>query len=352
MPITENRPFIAFVVIVSLAFAWVVSPFYGSILWAVVAAIIFAPLNRRIAGAIPKWPNLAATITLLAIIAVVILPSAMIATSLVQEVVGLYQRIETREIDFARVLADIQRNLPGWATDMLQRLGMTDFNLMNEKFTSAIANVARTVATGAVDVGQSAFGFFIGLGVMLYLAFFLLRDGDLLIKTVGARIPLLPVQKGALLDKFTVVIRATIKGSVVVAILQGLIGGFIFWALDIRAALLGGVLMGFLSLLPAIGTGLIWAPVAIYLFVTGAVWEGTILVLCGLFVIGMVDNLLRPILVGKDTRMPDFVVLISTLGGIAIFGINGFILGPVIAALFMAAWDIFGQLPNGQRAGK
>ena len=103
------------------------------------------------------------------------------------------------------------------------------------------------------------------------------------------------------------------------------------------------VAMGIFSLVPAIGTGIVWVPVAIYLLATGAVWQGIILTLCGIFIIGMVDNLLRPILVGKETRMPDYLVLISTLGGLGIFGLNGFLIGPVIAALFLAAWDIFGK---------
>jgi predicted PurR-regulated permease PerM len=136
------------------------------------------------------------------------------------------------------------------------------------------------------------------------------------------------------------VIRATIKGSVIVAIVQGLIGGIVFWALGVEGALLWGVMMGLFSLLPAVGTGLVWVPVAIYLFAIGAIAKGLILVICGLFVIGMVDNILRPILVGRDTRMPDYVVLISTLGGLQLFGFSGIVIGPVIAALFIAIWNI------------
>jgi len=106
---------------------------------------------------------------------------------------------------------------------------------------------------------------------------------------------------------------------------------------------LWGVAMGFFSLLPAVGTGIIWLPVAIYLLVTGAVWKGMVLIFCGLFVIGTIDNILRPLLVGKETRLPDYVVLISTLGGITLFGFHGFVLGPVIAALFISAWDIMSR---------
>jgi predicted PurR-regulated permease PerM len=132
-----------------------------------------------------------------------------------------------------------------------------------------------------------------------------------------------------------------VKGNIVVAILQGALGGLIFWLLGIHAPLLWGVLMAFLSLLPAVGAGLVWAPVALYFLATGAVWQGAVLIAFGVLVIGLVDNLLRPVLVGKDTRMPDYVVLVSTLGGIAIFGLNGFVIGPLIAAMFIAARDLF-----------
>ena len=144
-------------------------------------------------------------------------------------------------------------------------------------------------------------------------------------------------------DKFTTVIRATVKGSIVVAIVQGILGGLTFYLLDIHAPLLWGVVMGLLSLVPAIGTGLIWVPVGIYLLATGDTSRGMTLLFIGFFVISMVDNILRPILVGKDTRMPDYVVLIATLGGISVLGINGFIIGPVIAAMFIAAWDIYAE---------
>ena len=176
---------------------------------------------------------------------------------------------------------------------------------------------------------------------MLYLLFFLLRDEDALSKRIRNAIPLHAERQRAFLLKFTIVIRATVKGDMLVALLQGALGGLIFWVLGISAPLLWAVVMAFFSLVPAIGAGLIWIPVAVYLLVTGAIWQGVVLIAFGALVIGLVDNFLRPILVGKDTKMPDYVVLISTLGGIATFGLNGFVIGPVIAAMFIAAWDIF-----------
>jgi predicted PurR-regulated permease PerM len=128
---------------------------------------------------------------------------------------------------------------------------------------------------------------------------------------------------------------------VLVAIAQGALGGLIFWILGVQAPLLWAVVMAFLSLLPAVGAAIVWAPVAVYFLVTGSVWQGVVLIAFGVFVIGLVDNVLRPVLVGKDTKMPDYVVLLSTVGGMALFGLNGFVIGPVIAALFIAAWDLF-----------
>jgi predicted PurR-regulated permease PerM len=133
-----------------------------------------------------------------------------------------------------------------------------------------------------------------------------------------------------------------VKGNLLVAAIQGALGGLAFWFLGVSGALLWAVLMAVLSLVPAVGAAIVWLPVALYFFMTDAIWQGVLLIVWGVLVIGLVDNLLRPILVGKDTLMPDYVVMISTVGGMAAFGINGFVLGPLIAAMFIAAWDIYG----------
>ena len=173
----------------------------------------------------------------------------------------------------------------------------------------------------------------------------------MLIERIEQMIPLEEEKREILMERFLVVIRATIKGSLIIAIIQGGLGGLVFWALDIRGALLWALLMGVSSLIPAIGTGFVWVPVALFLLVTGNIWQGIVLILCGVFVISMVDNLVRPILVGRDTRMPDYVVLISTLGGLQLFGINGIVIGPLVAALFIAIWSIFSDMHQvyGQR---
>ncbi len=344
----EDRTFLALIVVVSLAFAWVLLPFFGAILWALIAAILFEPLNRRLLAKFPGRPNLTALVTLLVILAMVILPAITLGIFLLQEATAIYARIEVGQFDIAGYFRQVQALLPDWAISMLRRLGLGNISAIREKMADGIADSFQILAAQTVVIGQRTFGFLVGLGVMLYLTYFLIRDGDALVEKLRGTVPLHPAQRNALLSKFVTVIRATVKGSIIVAIVQGAVGGVVFWSLGISGALLWGVLMGFLSLIPAVGTGLVWVPVAFYLFVSGSIWQGVVLVFCGFFVIGLIDNLLRPILVGRDARMPDYLVLISTLGGIELFGLNGIVIGPVIAALFMAVWEI---VAAGRRSG-
>ena len=192
-----------------------------------------------------------------------------------------------------------------------------------------------------MQLGQGTLQFFISLALMIYLAFFMLRDGPQLIGKLVHALPLGDERERRLFDKLAEVIRATVKGNLAVAAVQGTLGGLIFWALGIPGAFLWGVVMTLLSLIPVVGAGLIWLPVAIYLFATGEWVKGLILFGFGAAVIGLVDNVLRPILVGRDTKLPDYIVLLSTLGGFALFGISGFVIGPLVAAMFVTFWDIF-----------
>jgi predicted PurR-regulated permease PerM len=280
---------------------------------------------------------------LLLVITLVIVPAFVVGSLLVDEALNTYQQLQSRQIDLGKVMRDLQAAIPnGWRV-YTDRYLTSDIDGLQEKLSSILTSGLQLIAGQAVNIGQRAFSFAMSLGVMLYLTFFLLRDGRFLSRRIGELVPIRAEQRSALFAKFTTVVRATVKGSVIVAIVQGVLGGSIFAILDIRASLLWGVVMGLLALIPAVGTGLVWAPVSIYLLATGSVTEGIVLLLCGVFIISMVDNVLRPILVGQDTRMPDYVVLISTLGGLSVMGINGLIVGPVIAAMFIAAWEIFGD---------
>lgn len=343
----EDAGFLVLVLLVTLAFVWLSLPFFGAILWGVVTAIVFAPVYRWLVLRMRGHRNTSAGLTILLILAVVILPAILVAVSLVQEAATLYAKFQSGQINLAAMFADLRHALPGWARRVLDYWGLRDFNGVQRVVGSGISAGLQNIAAQALVVGQGALSFFASLSVMLYLTYFLLRDGKTLGRQIKSAVPLRPSLRDALVEHFVVVVRATMKGTVVVAIVQGLVGGIIFGLLGVEGALLWGLLMGLFSLVPAVGTAIVWIPVALYLFVTGSVWQGVVLAGCGIFVIGMIDNILRPILVGQDTRMPDFVVLIATLAGIELFGLNGFIVGPVIAALFIAVWKIVAE----QRAG-
>jgi predicted PurR-regulated permease PerM len=337
----ETRAFVLLLVVVTLAFGVILLPFWSAVFWGVIIAILFAPLQRRLVRRMGQRRTWAAVTTLAIILLIVTPPLILIVGTLVQESSAVYARIQSGELNFGRYFQEIVDALPPWFTNVLDRFGLGNLVDIQQRLTAVVAQASQLIATQALGIGQNTLEFVVGFFIALYPAFFLLRDGPALTLRIKAAIPLDEPHKLSLARKFATVIRATVKGNIVIAVTQGALGGLAFWVLDVRGALLWGVLMAFLSLLPAVGAGLIWGPVAVYLLVTGSVAQGVGLIAFGVLAIGMVDNVLRPILVGKDTRMPDYIVLISTLGGLAVFGINGFIIGPVIAAMFIAVWDIY-----------
>ncbi|WP_258241089.1 MULTISPECIES: AI-2E family transporter [Pseudidiomarina] len=342
----ERRSFLLLLVLVSIAFGLILEPFWGAIFWACAVTVIFAPMQRWVLSKIGERPNTAALLTLLALMAIVVIPVILLTSAFVSEGVQFYQRIEAGEIDPRQILQRLRDAFP-WVDQLLVEFGV-DTNNLRERLSQALVSASQFLAKETFTIGQNTFSFLISLALMLYLTFFLLRDGKKLVHLIIKALPLGDEREQALFTKFAEVTRATVKGNLVVAIVQGALGGIIFWILAIPGPLLWGVVMAFLSLIPAVGAAIIWFPVSLYLYATGAWISATVLVAYGAIVIGLADNVLRPILVGRDTKLPDYVVLFSTIGGIALFGINGFVIGPLVAALFMATWQIFMKDFNGE----
>ncbi|GLH22497.1 MULTISPECIES: AI-2E family transporter [Pseudomonas] len=328
-------------VLVTVAFIWILLPFYGAVFWAVILGILFAPVQRRLQQKFGWQRNVTSLCTLSLCLVIAILPVIIVSILLVQEGATVYKNIESGELDIAAYLAQFKHSLPPYFQHLLDRFGMGELDSLREKIVKAAMQGSQALATQAFSFGQGTFEFVVSFFIMLYLLFFFLRDGPELARKMRTAVPLEENHKRRLQLKFNRVVRATVKGNVVVAVTQGALGGLIFWFLDIPSALLWAVLMAFLSLLPAVGAGIVWAPVAVYFLLSGMIWQGVVLGLFGVFVIGLVDNVLRPILVGKDTKMPDYLILVSTLGGLAVFGLNGFVIGPLIAALFLSSWALF-----------
>ena len=338
---TQYHFFLVLLIAVSIGFIWLLLPYYSAIFWAVIFSVLFRPLNLWFLKKMPKAPNTAALITLVIALLVVIIPLITITTSLIKEISLLYQRVQSGQLNLGLYFEQIIQSLPPFFKDILDRYEIHSLFGLREKLTEAAAQASKFLANQALTIGQDTFQFLITFGIMLYLLFFLLRDGSYLMQKIKSMIPLEYEQKQHLLSKFATVVKATVKGNILVAATQGVLGGFIFSVLGIQGSLLWGTIMGFLSLLPAIGAALIWFPVSIYFLVTGETWHGVILILYGVLIIGLTDNVLRPLLVGKDTKLPDYVILISTIGGLTVFGPNGFVIGPLLAALFISCWDLF-----------
>ncbi len=321
-----------------LGAGWIVQPLYGPILWGGVIGLLFTPLQRRLlraTGPTRPLPGLAALLALLAAMLLVLLPLALLSVALVGQAWQLYGRIVSGAWQPLQLLQSAFEAAPAWLLRLLVRLGVGDVATVLGQISVAIAGASRYFATQAYGIGQGMLGLIASTGITLYLAFFVLRDGQAFNAALQRSLPLAPPQARLLADRTAAVVRATVKGYLLVATVQGLLGGLAFAVLSIDSPVLWGVAMAALSLVPLVGAALVWAPVAGYLVATGSVAEGVGLTLWGLLVIGLVDNLLRPHLIGRGTRLPDWAVLLSTLGGLSVFGLNGLLLGPAIAALAM-----------------
>ncbi|PIY28161.1 MAG: AI-2E family transporter [Comamonadaceae bacterium CG_4_9_14_3_um_filter_60_33] len=338
----ESWALLVLLALVTVALGSILLPFFAAIVWGLILSLLFTPMHRWLLPRLGRKPTLAALCTMAIILLIVILPMMLVLLLLAQEATWLYQGIQSGDINPSLYFHRAFNRLPDWVGAILDRFGLVNFSALQRKLSAALAQGSEVAATQVFNIGQNAFDFVVGLMIALYLAFFLIRDGDTTVRAIGRMIPLAPAHRQQLWHKFATVVRATVRGNLVVALIQGALGGLAFWALGVKGALLWAILMAALSLLPAVGAALVWGPVALYFLMTGAIWQGLTLTAYGVLVIGLVDNLLRPVLVGKDTRMPDYVVMITTIGGMAVFGINGFVLGPLIAAMFIAAWQIFG----------
>lgn len=340
-PALRRAVFLLLLALVTVAFFWIISPFFGAVFWAMVLALMFMPVHRRLCARLRGRDTLAALGTLLFCMVIVVVPMIFVVGAMVDEATSFTQRLRTGEFNPRTYFEQIQNALPGWLRDLLGRFGLFNAQDVVDKLTAAVVQGGQALTTRALAIGQNTLMLLVDLGIMLYLLFFFLRDGRDLAQTIRRAVPMQRQHTDFLLSKFATVVRATVKGTVVVALVQGMLGGVAFAFLGIHGAVLWGVVMSVLSLLPAVGAALVWAPVAIYLIATGSMIEGLGLAAWGAGVMGMVDNLLRPILVGKETKLPDYLVLLSTIGGLSIFGLNGFLIGPAIAALFVATWALF-----------
>ena len=338
---THRRFLLLLVIAISLLFGWMIRGFVIVLLLAAIFSAMAMPLQRWITKKTRGRNGLAATITLLILVFLVGIP-----------LFGFFGLVATQAVDISQAARP-------WIESQLSQAGTWDDMLANYPFLtrllpeqsellgklSEFATAAgQFLANSVVDFSRGTASFFLQLFVMLYAMFFFIKDGSSILERVLYYIPLPEQAEQELVERIVSVARAVLKGSLVIGVIQGGLAGLAFWVAGIPGWAFWTTVMIVLSLIPAIGSAIIWIPTAIFLFAQGPLWMAVIFTIWCITVVGTIDNFLRPRLVGKDSKMPDLMVLISTLGGIFLFGAVGFILGPIIAALFMAVWYMYGDV--------
>ena len=327
------------VTLLFLAVAW---PFLKPLLLGALLAGLSRPLYRWINGIVGERKSLAAAITLLVLFILVVGPlSAFVGVVVSQAVNVSTQAIPWLQEHFG---AGNTFNAREWLAVRFPSLApyLPDQAKIVENLGAVAQSAGGFLVAGASKIGAGTATFLLNLFVMMYAMFFFLRDGRVILEKIFYYMPLEHDDEELVLQRFTSVTRATIKGTLVIGVIQGALAGIGFWVAGIDGAAFWGTIMMVLSIVPGIGAALVWVPAVIYLFATGQTLAGTLLAAWCAAVVGTVDNVLRPTLVGKDAKMPDLLILVGTLGGLFLFGPIGFIVGPIVCGLFLTVWDIYG----------
>jgi len=330
---------VAAVTALFLAVAW---PFLKPLLLGALLAGLFHPLYRWITRLLGGRQSLGAAVTLLVLLVLVLGPISVFLGIVVQQALTVSDQAIpwlTQHLGAASTF-----NVNEW---VMQRFpALAKYMPSQEQLLEQVGTAAKTagafLVTFASRMTVTTASFLLNLFVMLYAMFFFFKDGHKILERIFYYLPLSDEDETSMLARFTSITRATIKGTLVIGIIQGALGGIAFRVAGIEGAALWGTIMTILSIIPGIGAPLVWVPVVIVLFVNGQYVTATLLLVwCGA-VVATIDNFLRPILVGRDAQMPDLLILIGTLGGLFLFGPMGFIVGPIICGLFLTVWDIYG----------
>ena len=328
--------FLAILMIGTIAFLWLLKPFAYPIFWAAVIAGLFGPLYKRVNRKL-RHPNLSTAIMLVITIFVIILPLAVIASVLLAQAIDMYSALkDTTEMQQkAQGMINLLKENP-----YFQKLDL-DEKALTEKFYEVSGAISKYIVSYLTDLSQNTLLLIINFVVMLYCLFFFIRDGDKLLRGSLYILELKDEIGNRIYQRFTSTARATLKGTLIIGLIQGTMGGILFWAVGINSAIVWGVIMILAAMIPGIGCAIIWAPAAIIMLATSHIWQGIVIITVGTLVISSIDNILRPLLVGKDTQMHPLLIFLSTIGGIAVFGVSGFVIGPIITALMSTLWEIY-----------
>ncbi len=330
------------VVLVSALFLAVIWPFFKPLLLGALLAGLFHPLYRWITRLLGGRGSLGAAVTLLVLFVLGLGPvSAFFGIVLQQALTMSDQALPWLNQHLG---AATTFNVQEWAVHRFPALARYVPN--QEQLLQQVGTAAKTAGTFLVGFASrmtaTTAAFLLNLFVMLYAMFFFFRDGNKILERIFYYTPLNDDDEARMLTQLSSITRATVKGTLVIGISQGTLAGIAFWVAGIEGAALWGTILTVLSVIPGIGSALVWVPAVIILFVMGEYLTASLLAAWCAAVVGTIDNFLRPVLVGRDAKMPDLLILIGTLGGLFLFGPIGFIVGPIVCGLFLTVWDIYG----------
>jgi len=322
---------------VALYLCWLMmKPFLGVLMWAAVLVIVFYPIHRRLVQRTDR-PSLSALVSCALVILTILVPVALLTVAVINELSGAVQNVQAGINYLLNPNSPITGRLLGWASRFMDVEQLRS----GEYLAQQLGGVSGGLAGRTLGVIGGLLGAIVQMFFVVFTMYYLFRDGDRIFETIKNSLPLNEEQSLSIMERTKEVVGASVYGVLAIAVIQGTLGGLAFWVLGVPSAIVWGVAMTFLSMIPMLGSFLVWVPAAIYLAMTGHYVKAIMLVLWGTLVIGMIDNFLRPKLVGGRTRLHELYIFFAVLGGLQVFGVLGIVLGPVVLALAMSLIEVF-----------
>lgn len=335
-----------FVLVMTIAYAIAFFTLIGMFFEAVVMGAVFGgiayPMFSWIRKKFGDRENPAALVTLVISILMVLIPTTFLLGMVADQALEVSQAVSPWVEEQINKQPTVHDRLPDW-------FPMRDtLDPYNDQIRAKLADISGKaggfLAGSLAKLSQGTAVFFFHLFVMLYSMYFFLTNGPETVNTILGYFPLSEADKKKMISVGMSVSRATLKGTLVIGVIQGTLGGIGFGVAGINASVFWGALMAVLSIIPGLGTAIVWVPGVIYLLMGGHTLAGILLAVWCVGVVGSADNVLRPLLVGRDTQMPGLLIMLSTMGGLALFGASGLVLGPVLAAMFITVLAIYSRV--------
>jgi predicted PurR-regulated permease PerM len=333
----NNIPFFVILGLVTILFLYLLRPFFFPIFWAAVIAGVFRPLYSRLNRKL-HHPNLSTAVFFLLIALIILLPAGVVGTLVFNESVQIY---ETLSPDTKYMDRNFQHVIDAITGNSIAEMFHINKEMLVAKTTEVVQGITKYIFVHLTDLTQNTLGLLVQFAIMLYTLFYFVRDGERFLRMAMKILPLGMGREKLLFDRFIVTAKSTLKVTLILGGIQGALGGIVFFVTGVEGAVIWGLMMILMAIVPMVGCTIIWAPAGVLMLLYGHIWEGILILAFGTLVISTVDNLLRPILIGQDVEMHPLLIFLSTLGGIILFGFSGFVIGPVITSLLIAIWEMY-----------